>query len=202
MRNLPSKRISEHVPTFQQDFSRQLSIVFDEEYIKTEWPAVLDNGVYSPRLDLAIGPFAIEESYESQYNEMIQEPVILHFLRRLQETHIQNLERTSHMNAPELERKLFMNPNARCFISIEIENAVTQKHMLGAIVNASALGRLGILIPWNERQLRAFIRALNYLGFLKSVGKNTFDMTNIFIVTKEQIEGILIGISVGQRISE
>ncbi|WP_449603905.1 hypothetical protein [Paenibacillus sp. Marseille-Q9583] len=74
--------------------------------------------------------------------------------------------------------------------------------MLGAIVNAPALGRLGILNPWNVRQLRAFIRALNYLGFLKSVGKNNFDMTNIFIVTKEQIEGILLGISVVQKIPE
>ncbi|OKP85954.1 hypothetical protein A3842_07155 [Paenibacillus sp. P3E] len=201
MREFSFKRRLEHVPNFQEDLSRKLSIVFDSEFIKTEWSAELDNGVYSPRLDLAVGPFAIEESYESLYNEMVYEPTIFHFLSRLQEAHAQNLERNSHMHTPELERKLFMNPNARCLLSIEIENAVSQKHMLGAIVNASALGRLGILIPWNERKLRAFIRALNYLGFLKSVGKNNFDMTNIFIVTKEQIESALLGISVVNRIS-
>ncbi|MNC49999.1 hypothetical protein D3C75_992150 [compost metagenome] len=133
---------------------------------------------------------------------MIQDPLILHFLNRLQHFHSHNLQRNSYTNAPKLEEKLYMNINARCFLSIEIENAVTQKHLIGAIVNASALGRLGILIPWNDRQLRAFIRALNYLGFLKSVGKNTFDMTNIFIVSKEQIEEILLGISVGKICSK
>lgn len=202
MRDFISNRNFDHVPTFQQDLARYLSIVFDEEYIETEWSASIDREVYSPRLDLAVGPFALEESYVTQYNEMIHDPKIFHFLRRLQHAHIHNLERKSYINAPELEEKLYMNINARCFLSIEIENAVTQKHLIGAIVNTSALGRLGILIPWNDRQLRAFIRALNYLGFLKSVGKNTFDMTNIFIVTKEQIEGILLGISVGQICSK
>lgn len=197
MRNFISKRDFEQVPTFQQELSRHLSIVFNEEYIKTEWSASIDREVYSPRLDLAVGPFAMEESYVTQYNKMIQDPKILHFLERLQRAHIHNLARNSYFNAPELDKKLCMNTNARCFLSIEIENAVTQKHLIGAIVNASALGRLGILIPWNDRQLRAFIRALNYLGFLKSVGKNTFDMTNVFIVSKEQIEGILLDISLG-----
>ncbi|MNN22312.1 hypothetical protein D3C81_1356650 [compost metagenome] len=55
MRDIIPKRNSNHVPTFQQDLARYLSIVFDEGYIKTEWSASIDSEeVYSPRLDLAV----------------------------------------------------------------------------------------------------------------------------------------------------
>ncbi len=57
------------------------------------------------------------------------------------------LKENSYFNAPKLEEKLYMNFNARYFLSIEIENQLTQKHLIGGIVNASALGRLEILIP-------------------------------------------------------
>lgn len=126
---------------------------------------------------------------------MIRNGLVSEFCRKLFQAHLNNLGLTSFDFNYDLKQKLFKNLNSRCFISVEIENAVTQKHLIGGIINASALGRIAIMIPWNERQLRAFIRTLNYLEFLKDAEKNTLDTTNIFIISKDQIEGILNEIS-------
>jgi len=181
----------DQVKNFQYHLARKLTYVFQEQEIITEWSASINNEIYSPRLDLAVGPFAIHDIYINEYDQLIHHPRVGNFLSMLYQAYRTNVERDSYFSIPEINEKLFMNLNARCFLSIEIENAVTQKHIIGGIVNASALGRVGILIPWNHKQMRAFLRALNYLGFLKSVGKNTFDTTNIFVITKEQIEIIL-----------
>lgn len=182
------------VNIFQRSLAERLALIFNKELISTEWSAAISPDIYSPRLDLAVGPFAFVNSLIFEYDELIRDPLVLRFLRELQSAHVRNLERNDYYNIPTLDEKLFMNLNARCFLSIEIENAVTQKHVIGGIVNASALGRLGVLIPWNERQLRSFVRTLNYLGFLKTAGKNTFDITNIFIITREQMDEILLSI--------
>ncbi|SMF78976.1 hypothetical protein SAMN05661091_1646 [Paenibacillus uliginis N3/975] len=183
------------VADFQHQLAEKLAIIFDREHIQIEWSASIDQTIYSPRLDLAVGPFAYEESFVYSYNRLIRSELVSEFCRRLFRAHLNNLGITSFDFNYDLEQKLFMNLNSRCFISIEIENAVTQKHLIGGIINASALGRIAIMIPWNERQLRAFIRTLNYLEFLKNAEKNTLDTTNIFIITKEQIEEILNAIS-------
>jgi hypothetical protein len=58
-------------------------------------------------------------------------------------------------------------------------------------VNAASLGRIGIGVAYNDRTLRTFVRLLNYLGFLKRVGKNTYKTTNFLILTKDQLESII-----------
>lgn len=81
-----------------------------------------------------------------------------------------------------------LNHNSRCLIAIEIENKVSRKHLIGGVVNASALGRIGVVIPWSDEKLRAFVKLVGYLQYLKNVDKNTFNTTNLLIVTKEQIQ--------------
>src|SRR5262249_42665188 len=80
------------------------------------------------------------------------------------------------------------NSNPRCLIAIELENKNSRKHVLGSVVNASALGKIGIGIALNQKTLNTFRRLLNYLSFLKNVDKNTFNTNNFFIVTSEQID--------------
>ncbi len=59
---------------------------------------------------------------------------------------------------------------------------------MGGAINASALGRFGIVIPWSAEKLRAFIKLVRYLHYLRRAEKNTFDTSNLLIVTKEQMD--------------
>ena len=62
---------------------------------------------------------------------------------------------------------------------------------MGSIVNAGALGRIGILIAWQPKVLRAAIRMREYFDFLSRVKKRSFDMGGVIIITKEQFASSL-----------
>jgi hypothetical protein len=79
------------------------------------------------------------------------------------------------------------NENARCLLCIEIEESGTRKHCLGNLVNASALGRVGILVSRKPSVLPTFLRQRAYLHFLAEVQKNTFRTTNALVLTAEQL---------------
>lgn len=150
---------------------------------------------YSPRVDIAVGPFSVAPgpNRTEQYNQIIQRPVIEQFLHRIYETHIANIgnEWMNEINIPEFDHLIRKNQNARCLMAIEIENTSTKKHIMGSMINAASLGRIGIGIAYTDSVLRTFIRMLNYMGFLKRVEKNTYDTTNFLIVTRQQFEDIV-----------
>src|ERR1035438_8039422 len=51
------------VNTFQRTLASQLAVLFSGVPVDQEWAAMRDeNGVYSPRLDVAVGPFAFGDS--------------------------------------------------------------------------------------------------------------------------------------------
>jgi hypothetical protein len=87
----------------------------------------------------------------------------------------------------DLDHALALNHNARCFLGIEIENAVSRKHLMGGAINASALGRLGIAVGWTDARVKSFGRLWKYLDFLSRVGKNSFDTSNLLIVSDVQL---------------
>jgi len=62
---------------------------------------------------------------------------------------------------------------------------------MGSIINATALGRVSVLVGMNEYTVEVMIKILEYLKVLESVGKPTFKAGNIFILTKKQIIDIL-----------
>ena len=84
-----------------------------------------------------------------------------------------------------------INFNARCFLAIEIESQNSKKHMMGSIINASSLGRIGIGIAYNDSAFRTFKRILNYLAFLKRVEKNTYNTANFLLLSKDQFFELL-----------
>jgi len=146
---------------------------------------------YSPRVDIAIGPFSItpNQNKTGEYNRLLRNENIGGFLRSVYDFHVENVgeEWLNEITIPDFDSLKQKNQNARCFIAIEIENTSTKKHIMGSMVNASSLGRIGIGVAYNDSVKRTFLRILNYLAFLKRVEKNTYDTTNFLILTKEQL---------------
>lgn len=166
--------------------------------IEDEWTAFRGfNNHYSPRVDIAVGPFSTEPGQNQirEYNRLVQQHNINSFLRGLYDLHVENIgaEVLNEILIPDFNNMLTKNQNARCFLAIEIENENSKKHILGSLINAASLGRVGIGIAYSVKTFRTFIRILNYLGFLKRVEKNTYDTTNFLIITKEQMTGLLNG---------
>lgn len=183
---------------FQNRIYNQLLITLSENCeVKNEWVAFHGyRNHYSPRVDIAVGPFSViaGDNQVGQYDSLILNDTINTFIRRAFDFHIQNIgdEYLNEIEIPDYHQLTNLNYNARCFLAIEIENNNSKKHILGSIVNAASLGRVGIGVAYNDRTLRTFIRLLNYLGFLKRVGKNTYNTTNFLILTKDQMESILV----------
>jgi hypothetical protein len=113
------------------------------------------------------------------------------FLSRLWDCHTSNetdLNFVTSQSVPSLAMARHGNPNPRCFLAIEIENAVTKKHLLGGIVNAVALGYLAVLIGWTDKKVRNLFRARSYLHFLEQADKPTLLARNIMIIGRDQAE--------------
>lgn len=161
-----------------------------------EWSAFRGiNYQYSPRVDIAVGPFSVRpnRNQTAEYNRILRRDNIDLFLKRIYDLHVENigLEWMNELNVPEFDFLTRKNQNARCFLAIEIENTSTKKHIMGSMINAASLGRIGIGIAFNDSVKRTFLRILNYLAFLKRVEKNTYDTTNFMILTKEQFLELL-----------
>lgn len=192
------------IPTQLQSYIRQQlssKLQLGHENVQSEWSAFIGNvHQYSPRVDVAVGPYSNMPGYtlEDRYNEMVESSEINEFLHKVHAFHMVNIdsmripeERMEILNV-DFQRLIYKNQNARCLMAIEIENTSTKKHILGSLVNAASLGRVGIGIAYTESVKRTFVRILNYLAFLKRVEKNTYDTTNFLIVTKDQLISILL----------
>lgn len=181
---------------FQDIITQQLEVKLGDLEVIKEWRAFENMPYqYSPRVDIAVGPFSVApgRNRTGEYNQLLRDEYIENFLRRIYDFHIENMgnEWLNEIRIPEFDFLTQKNQNARCFLSIEIENTSTKKHILGSMINAASLGRIGIGIAYNDSVKRTFVRIMNYLGFLKRVEKNTYDTTNFLIVTREQIEKLL-----------
>ena len=186
---------------YQPIAKRMLEKLYSEvEQVKKEWASIKGNkNIYSPRVDLAVGPFAIDKRYEKKYDGLMRMRKSQAFIKSMIAKHNENLKTidknliTFGLKSEDdyFQKLLYFNRNARCLLCIEIENKVNRKHLIGGLVNASALGRVAILIPWTPEKLKAFIRIRNYLKFLGRVEKNTFKTDNVLILTKNQFDGCL-----------
>ena len=190
---MPSPELVE----YQGTISQNLRDIYPNVPVELEWASTFDNNMYSPRVDIAVGPFALEhdmrltEDYDHLMNDSRD------FVHRLIRHHLRNVEGLDDQ-APvgEVQRhldKIFehltqKNQNARCFLAIEIENQVTRKHLMGSAINAAALGRIGIAVAWTDEKLRAFVRLHRYFNFIYDVKNNTFDISNLLIVSSRQLQ--------------
>jgi len=152
-----------------------------------EWRTMAGQArLYSPRLDLAVGPFAVgDEIYTERFNHMAEQ--YANFLHLMYELSIGNFQKYgTNQKIPPFEEVIYRNGNSRCFIAVEIENRVSRKHLMGGAINAAALGRIGIAVGWTDPMVRAFVKLRAYLLYLASVGKNTFEPFNLLVLNKDQ----------------
>lgn len=180
---------------YQLEVKGLLEVKFQE--VTTQWYPFRGNGrrIYSPAIDVAVGPFAIDGSYGDRYTELLERN--MGFVKKLIEKHNLNVSAVVEGDSQNVtfENIKHFNENARCFLCIEVEKSGSKKHCIGDLVNVSALGRIGLLVAWSSEILRTFLRQRVYLGYLESVGKNTFKTKNALVVSKEQFDECLAEIA-------
>jgi hypothetical protein len=175
-----------HERAYQQRAKELLQRHYPREQVETQWYPFKgeERNMYWPVVDIAVGPFAMRERLGYRYTELMSDTRT--FVERLMEFHNRNVEELGERM--DFETLLGFNENARCLFCIEIEESGSRKHCLGNLVNASALGRIGLLVARNRRTLNIFVRERAYLKFLEDVGKNTFKTANALVVTEEQFD--------------
>lgn len=183
---------SSSIPQFQETVATRLRALHGGVETTTEWSTMRGElGVYSPRLDVAVGPFATgSKRCGREYDDLIRRHGA--FLRRAYESSNENFNAFGeHRVEFSFEEVTQQNWNSRCFIAIEIENAVTRKHLMGGAVNAAALGRVGIAVGWTTDKVRAFVKLRTYLLYLGEVGKNTLRPFNLLVLSPAQLLGAI-----------
>jgi hypothetical protein len=171
---------------FQIELFQRLNNKFKDCLI--EWRTFSNYIHYSPRVDVAVGPYSTPEF--GNQGDIINQVYLTNeqWIQELFNFHQENM--AGYLNEyqlPDFHEIIHFNRNPRCFLAIEIENKTSKKHILGSVVNASSLGKIGIGIPMHDSTFRTFARILNYLSFLKNVGKNTFHTNNFLLLKREQV---------------
>jgi hypothetical protein len=63
--------------------------------------------------------------------------------------------------------------------------------MLGDIINASSIGKIGIIVPWDDKAHNAFERIKRYLDFIKTVKKTSYGPKNLLMIPKTRLKNFL-----------
>jgi hypothetical protein len=195
-------QMRDEVKQYQTSIASMLSRIYPQvQDISIEWIAMLPEEIryefprdsfrrrmYSPIVDIAVGPFATEGRLIQEYDSLMDySHTFIEELIALHNGNIRSFE--SDYGEVIFERLRIHNQNARCLLAIEIEKGNPQaKYLMGSAVNACALGRIGIIIAWNSGRLESYFRIREYLMFLRSLEKNSFDTTNLLILTKDQFQ--------------
>ena len=161
---------------YQIKISTKLKNIFEE--IKVEESMRLSHNIYTPRVDVAVGPFAYNDSFAEEYNILLS-------------THQELLNKLKEKSINKDWLDFDINENPRCFIAIEVENSTGKdtKHLLGSITNASILGKVGILIVVNNKN--GLNNMKNYLKFAKEHNKIKDHLfQNVALIIKKDFDEI------------
>jgi hypothetical protein len=156
----------------------ELKRIFGNDNVKKEWDVAKNSRdaftreLYCPRIDYVVGPFNIDANVY-QNGQTINECYDLYrdFLREL------------HLRSGN-DEALEANHNPRCFLAIELENKTSKKHRIGSLINASAMGKIGIVVAANSKVFQSYVKIRKYLKFLEAVGKIQIAPKNIIVLTQ------------------
>jgi hypothetical protein len=163
----------------QKKLTALLSEQFGQSNVQSEWRSNANaddwlkfNDIYAPRPDIAVGPFNVAEGRNTaEINNLFNQKMA--FFNRL--------------GIPDVS----FNENPRCLIAIEIENSNKGKHMMGNIINASLLGKIGIIVTLQDKFYREAINMSNYLRGAVERKKMGHNPLNIAIKKYDELERLL-----------
>lgn len=181
---MPRGRRKGELVEYQERATTLLRGVFGENNVKKEWDVAKNSQdaftrqLYCPRLDIAVGPFNINGNIYTN-NEEID--------RALSDRRDFISKLFALSEYPKGSLRDFLgnkNKNPRCVLAIEIEDSGSRKHMLGDIANASIIGSIGIIIPFNSEKLTHFKKIKKYVVFATQAEKIKSVFENILIISK------------------
>jgi hypothetical protein len=159
--------------------------------VKTEWRSMKEQpGLYCPTIDIAVGSFVYDATCipgkHDQEIKQLEKPI-----KTMLDHHNKNVQRGPIFEAYQMsfQELCSKNKTARCLLAIEVEDTSNRKHLMGAIFNAIALGRVGIVVASTPDNVTAFTRIRHYIWFLQ----NATDLytTNLLILDREQLANAL-----------
>jgi hypothetical protein len=169
----------------QKSLERLFSNIFGESNVITEWPSSRNAGdwlrrfgqdiIYAPRPDIAIGPYNISEGRNAA-------GIVSLF----------NQNRSFFNRLGTVRSHESLNENPRCLIAIEIENSGSSKHMIGNIINASLLGKVGIIVTLRDEFYRKAKRTHKYLVGAFERKKIGYNPSNVVIKRYNELERYLL----------
>lgn len=188
---MPRGERGHELKEYQNRVVASLKTLFGERNVKKEWDVAKDSQdaftrqLYCPRLDIAVGPFNIDGNIYHN-NEAIDRALTANqnFISRLFSLS-EDREDSLH---EFLEHK---NKNPRCLLAIEIEDSGSRKHMLGDIANASIIGSIGVIVPFNSEKLSHFKRIRKYVEFATHAGKIKTIFQNVLIISRSNFQEAL-----------
>jgi len=177
---------------YQNNLRIEFNRIFPDPNSDSEWSSFQNSTeFYCPRPDLAVGPFAMQEGLNYEYNILLNGKE--EFIGDLLNCHNTNLEAYGYSNNDYVTYGSIVsaNSNPRCLFAVEIENKTSMKHRLGGMVNASALGKIALSVGTSSDSIRKHIRIWAYLKFLSDVSKNIFNCSNLLILSPIQLSNCL-----------
>ena len=177
-------------------YQRALRRLFNEVFIppipqEPDWDPFSDlYDIHSPIFDYAVGPFAEDRVvFDDEYEDLMDEHSRL--FRLLIDTHNHNIQ-DQHLQRPlKFKEVKLHNQNARALILIEIQRKKSGKHILGSMINASLLGKIAILVAWDEDRFSAMKEQLDYIGYLYKRKLFGYKLRNLLIFDHKQLLEIL-----------
>lgn len=161
------------------EFQVRIQELLNRHYseVVVEWPIHRDAAdamthlasQYYPRTDVAVGPFSTTAGHNQNLRENLINAKLLTKLRAL-----------SHKN-----------PNPQCLLAIEVVFSGSSKHILGDMLNASAIGLYGIVIG-SPDMMPKIKRNTEYLKKLAELDKlNPLPFQNVLLLSTNEFEELL-----------
>jgi len=135
---------------------------------------------YSPRLDIAVGPFNITDEDASKDAEKIRHAGRLPLVKALEEI--------GRSQNPGFKLNC---ANPRCLLAIEIELNKGSKYMLGDLTNASMMGLIGLVIG-SKKTVRWLEQVGQYVRRVVDVKKAPRDfLSNVVCLERSELMKLL-----------
>jgi len=184
-KGLTRPAVARKVRVYRQALFEELAQVFPQ--VEMQWTAETREGnSHFPNLDIAVGPAGSDRRHLDHWDSLLQSRAGLIYS-------LFNCHRTNLRNHGEREDQFSFhetctgNRDAHWFLGFEFDAQTSSKAVIGGLLNAAALGRLGIAVACTPQQLVALVSARGYLLRLSSTEKRGLCPSNLLLVTAEQV---------------